>query len=1010
MPGALFSNFENPLRTRVGQAPSLRVIDVFLDIIALDMIRARLPPPGVTQSDVAAIPPPFLAPPPDAEAVTARNLSNQDFMPPSLNGLTDVTWAFLQATGARPEPWEVEEAIAAGQGGIFDPALGTWRPIEGEEQATAILDPITAQPVFPINPNLPSLNRRPGIIFVPVGLFPICGTIILFNGQQIVGVADTPEGSVLVKYGDGACIRTQNATNLADDRHMTWSRALNTRLDRSRERPRLDALFLRFQEKFNNTENLDARPSNWLRRPGDNDEQALARRREAMGKQLIAGEFPGSPTVRLSRLYVEQRDWYPPAGAPAGAMPWVAQAWVDDELSDPLIPAGFTQNTDFRDQAVNHSSVGLDLIGANLSIIEQVTVANFWRGVGARFRPRVFVRGAQAGYLNQVRHCRALNCQLGFLLQPVLGPAFESRNEDQGVPPHTAERLSAGSTGNNSTVFFHCQVRYDVAQRPAGAPWPRAGMELRGPTLSAIFCDIQQPEPPAEPEVEGVDPRALERNACIINMSPSSTLYRNRLQGGSHHILFPPSQQFLPPDPARDPAPDSFHLKRPSTAGEGRAAFSFYNLFFSFANTAPPGVRFVEFATRAPRLNRADLARTQLDPAQPDARPAPPRFVDAWDHGQIAFGPIMDLDIASGQQSGQTPWTSTNLLHNVRFMPGEEEDVAVPERWRQVPRGWRWQFTDAPEPTSMARLGGWMIKEAGERRFADRVVQVSLPGFPLADQPQGVSAPFRFTQTLIPSWSDHAPEAEKQAFWARYARIHGQRIVAGCWVRASHPDVVRIGFDSPSVEGRGIWRAGEWLFLTTFTLAPELQYPDTVIQGHTIGARAGLDFFIEIVPPQSLASWNERYGGQPITILFGGPQVSLGPEIFPLGPGPLHDEACGALKFARGFEQTRKLSVAFGQRQSSALIGIPARLEKIFVDAESAKETKRSRFTVELLGEKHRRPLCEFTVSPDGESEMSQPLAEEVPLSPGDLVVTRLVSGPERGVDVYLQLVHSQVV
>ena len=49
-------------------------------------------------------------------------------------------------------------------------------------------------------------------------------------------------------------------------------------------------------------------------------------------------------------------------------------------------------------------------------------------------------------------------------------------------------------------------------------------------------------------------------------------------------------------------------------------------------------------------------------------------------------------------------------------------------------------------------------------------------------------------------------------------------------------------------------------------------------------------------------------------------------------------------------------------------------------------------------------------VSPDGESEMSQPLAEEVPLSPGDLVVTRLVSGPARAVDVYLQLVHSQVV
>lgn len=54
------------------------------------------------------------------------------------------------------------------------------------------------------------------------------------------------------------------------------------------------------------------------------------------------------------------------------------------------------------------------------------------------------------------------------------------------------------------------------------------------------------------------------------------------------------------------------------------------------------------------------------------------------------------------------------------------------------------------------------------------------------------------------------------------------------------------------------------------------------------------------------------------------------------------------------------------------------------------------------------KPVYEIGVGP--KSEMIKPLVEEVSLAPGDLVVTRLISGPSRAVDVYLQLVHSQVV
>ena len=211
MPGIVPAEFENPLR--FNSKP--RVIDVFLDII-LPELASRLDRSTlvVRQEYIDAVEEGRFT---DPEAEYVKRRTDRGALPrfllPTGGEMLDVTWAFNQATGARPEQWEVDEVILDGQ----------TQNINGVDIP---LDPLTGQPVFPINDKLPSLNRQPGIIFVPAGWFPIVGSIILFGGQQIVGVAATEGGSVLVKYGDGACITTQSPTDLVADRHMTASRAM----------------------------------------------------------------------------------------------------------------------------------------------------------------------------------------------------------------------------------------------------------------------------------------------------------------------------------------------------------------------------------------------------------------------------------------------------------------------------------------------------------------------------------------------------------------------------------------------------------------------------------------------------------------------------------------------------------------------------------------------------------------------------------------------------------------
>lgn len=311
MPGIVASEFENPLRLQDGR---VRVIDLFLDIILPELVsRQRMPTPIVRDEHLDLILEDAFS---DAEARYVTEWARRELLPslalPTGGELPDVTWAFNQATGARPEQWEVDETPPNQRD--IDPVSGASLPV----------DPLTGQLVFPINPRLPSLNRHPGIIFVPTGWFPIVGTITLFGGQQIVGVAADEGGTVLVKYGDGACIRTQAPMDLASDRHITAARA-EARLPST---DRLTALRPSLAARWAQMLQLSTAPPEWLP-PGNlagGLDPSTVRLEEAQ-QSLMTAEFRGFSVVRLSSLLIRQRDCWGPSSGSRPAATTASPCW-----------------------------------------------------------------------------------------------------------------------------------------------------------------------------------------------------------------------------------------------------------------------------------------------------------------------------------------------------------------------------------------------------------------------------------------------------------------------------------------------------------------------------------------------------------------------------------------------------------------------------------------------------------------------------------------------------------
>jgi hypothetical protein len=339
MPGMQISSYRNPLRALIGASSGIPVIDILMDVIAPEMIADGRLPPIVSQSDYDLVVDQVQGlMEPDREAFFIRLAVGRGEQPthpfPGGGSLPDVTWAFNQATGGRPEEEELDnESDPAGR--VVLNADGTTRPAGPGEGASFVLDPLSGRPIFPINANLPSLNRQPGIIFVPIGLFPILGTIRLYGGQQIVGVSAGPDGSRLVKYGDGACIQTHTPANVLDEPHLATDDAMARATQRD-ARVRIGGLVTSLRERMDQMYRVESVAP--VRPEDDPSPEAEAapwwepnevKRRLILERSLLTGETRGWASVRIAGLAIDQMDWHhaDPRFALNARPPFIDERW-----------------------------------------------------------------------------------------------------------------------------------------------------------------------------------------------------------------------------------------------------------------------------------------------------------------------------------------------------------------------------------------------------------------------------------------------------------------------------------------------------------------------------------------------------------------------------------------------------------------------------------------------------------------------------------------------------------
>ena len=952
MPGVTLAEFLNPLRPEA--VSGVPVVDVFRDII-LPELASSLDEPGglVDRTELDAVRQRgdrfFLDT--EAEFIRRQLRDVPDSQPthpfPGGGSLPDVTWAFNQATGARPEQDELDNESAP-----------NWRRQDGA--TTYIVDPLTGRPIFPINANLPSLNRQPGIILVPIGLFPILGTIRLYGGQQLVGISAGADGSCLVKYGDGACIQTRVAADVLDEPWLSTEAATrrvgfsvdDVPLEQHLEHLRVRALLDRIEPLL--ARPADVPPPAW--EPDD------TKRRLILERALLTGEVRGFASVHIAGLHVRQLDWV----GPRPEFSLLARPPFIDELGELNESAGFSRNTGgLRPDAVQCSSVGIDLLGVGLTTVEDCQVVGFRHGVGIRSRPRAYGGQAQVAYYNQIRHCRVSDCFVGIGIFSLL--SFGFRDDDgviTDVTPREAHRLGVARADANSTVLFGCTVTWNPG---AAAQAPRAGVEIWSGSTWLYFCRI---------EVSAAS-RGPTPGPCVLSAGGNSAFYRCHLRG-RRHILTATNNPIT--------QDGDLEVARRQTGTRGnQLEYCFYCRFLDAGGQdVQPNLHVLEFPIRPQ-----------------DARPGiPSRAAERADASQQSFAPTWSAELPGPVFTPQSYWTSHNLLKNAGFNEAAGPTPHLPE--------WSWQ---APSDKAITRATKIRVRTHDEPAYVGLVVEVeldlaALPEFPTSPPFIPVGAAFhrlRLYQELVPPIESLAasPDDFRRAWMARSV-VRGSRLVASARAWANYAGAVGVGI----IPGRATnnlpvtqfhWKAMEWLRVSSWLNVQDFDYPDVGGQEpriHDLGSFFGLYFCIDIHLP---TWWRPTLGAHNPIVRVGVPQVNLGPELFPLGPAPLSREATGPLEFKRGFADTLTVNLGGGQSDGATLVGLDGELEKVVVDADALPGKGSTRYVAELHGPKGSRTLATFDVTPTGGVQRFTPTA---PVGHEDLLVVRRLGGEPRPLDV----------
>ena len=819
MPGTGLADFFNPLRL-YGEA-GLRAVDIFFDVILPELASSLDEPNALVsreQMDAVRQRGDRFFTDPEAEFIRRQLREVPGSQPthpfPGGGELPDVTWAFNQATGARPGATE-----------LANESEPDWRRQDGA--TTYILDPLSGRPIFPINANLPSLNRQPGIIFVPIGLFPILGTIRLYGGQQIVGVSAGPDGSRLVKYGDGACIQTHTPANVLDEPHLTTDDAMARATQRD-ARVRIGGLVTSLRERMDQMYRVESvapvRPED---DPSPEDEPAPwwepneVKRRLILERSLLTGETRGWASVRIAGLAIDQMDWNhaDPRFALNARPPFI------DELSDLTRARGETVNTGgLRTEAIVYSSMGIELLSAGLSVVEDCAISGFRKGMGIRSRARTYSGGAQIAYYNQIRHCQVSDCFVGISLDATMSFGFvvtdQQSNEETtegGVGEHgtrTAAGLRGAQAGANSTAIFDCTISSSLP-----AAQVRAGVELWSGTTWLYFCRILMAE-----------------GDCILDAGSSCAYYRCELQG-PRHILTATNTIMEQANQAQGTS--QLQLVRFQHAR--RSAFLEYFFYCRFLDSAgmdvQPVLQVMEFPERPAN-------------AQPEIRA---RFVERVGASQANVMPTLSSELPGPTFSPQSGWTSENLLKNAAFdgtAPPAAEARPALVRWPEAeaagdPERWQWHIFQ-PAPVVQAVVAE--VRNLDEPAYVGPVLELRLDieammnGAPthelvVGDRDQRL----RLFQELVPHIEQRSAGPVLQEAWRRRNRIRGTRLIGAARVWANYPGAVAVDFGT-GMSGSGNvaksfnWKPNDWLRVTTWRNVLDFDYAPLVpeLRGNSI--------------------------------------------------------------------------------------------------------------------------------------------------------------------------------
>ncbi len=785
----------------------------------------------------------------------------------------DVTWAFNQASGAR---WEASHTLDR----MTPPPVAE----DPEDQ------------LYAINPDLPSLNRHGGTIYVPPGRYYIFGTIRLFAGQVLVGAspgADGEGGTELVKIGDGPCIEVVPAVQWTDTDELSVRDVMAS-----------------FHE---------GKP----RDPGDRVPKAVFgdpeghRWTEAEREQAFRDVLLALAPVRISRLRITQLD-LPSLGKTAPRLPV-------DILSALYKRPLFPREYDGRRDLIPFTSMGIRLVNTHLGIVEDVAVEGFRNGCG------VYAEVASpngSGYLGEILRTRVSSCHTGIFVARPYGPLFAKPRRDAD-----GQLIAGGFDGTPTRASINDWLIDDVEVLDCTA----SGIDLWSASSRVVSSIIRAGEPA---------PRAT----CIRTLTNHHVIEACTLSTDGQHIEVLPESRF-----SRDGLPDQYRV----TGGGSMHAWILQNEFTGADGDASDPTAGALELTRirrrgedlAPMPKRSLWSRSgaslvggaTVDTFGDDTSPP-----NTWTrHNLLANASLREGAPLLG--GGPLPGWRSPEAWRWRRLEG------APNQRRTFLREPNPGFVDGPRAVPLERLLRPLLHATNSSPgFAGGAVSLKTQEQARQWEDGKLVQAVWLMQTLREQAPDGAEPSALQ--WAQFLRLRGHRLVASVWVRSESPGwSVRLGLrqqgaGAQRLHSRTYERIGEWQLLRV-AMDPAKETADDEYETASPAAR-GLDLVVEVLEPDSVLDAPLEIASP--QLVLGPHQLLTGPALLTLGGlGCEPVQVYGPLALRHGFVTEVPVRLPERADVATAFVGIDGDLEALVMGARDSRSDAR----VEICGTSGRHEI-----------------------------------------------------